>query len=101
MAPGPPWDGLVKDLVALATSRFIDPDTGIVREFFDEAWAPTSDIILPGHQFEWAWLMARTGEASLIPLAERLYTAGDAGVGFASSSMGASPAPASRKALEV
>jgi mannose-1-phosphate guanylyltransferase/mannose-6-phosphate isomerase len=79
-APGAPWDGLVRDLVGLATTRFIDAEAGLVREFFDEDWSPSSDVILPGHQFEWAWLLGRTGEAPLLPLAQKLYAAGDAGV---------------------
>jgi mannose/cellobiose epimerase-like protein (N-acyl-D-glucosamine 2-epimerase family) len=78
-APDPLWDGLAADLVQLALDRFVDPEGGFVREFFDENWRPVGDIVLPGHQFEWAWLLARHDPA-LLPPAERLYAAGARGV---------------------
>lgn len=83
-APGPLWDQLAGDIVALATTRFIDPERGFLREFFDDNWSPISDQVLPGHQYEWAWLLARWGEsvgdASMLTRAVALYRAGDAGV---------------------
>ncbi|HET9159340.1 MAG TPA: AGE family epimerase/isomerase, partial [Caulobacteraceae bacterium] len=78
-APSPLWTTLSDELAELATARFVDPDGGFVREFFDERWRPVSDQILPGHQFEWAWLLARH-DSTHLPLAERLYAAGAAGV---------------------
>ena len=49
------------------SSKFIDPDTGALREFFDEQWNPAPGIpgriVEPGHQFEWAWLLLRWGGA--------------------------------------
>ena len=43
--------------------HFIDPVSGALREFFDEAWRPTAGLdgrlVEPGHQFEWAWLLLR------------------------------------------
>jgi mannose/cellobiose epimerase-like protein (N-acyl-D-glucosamine 2-epimerase family) len=78
-APAPIWDGLAADLVKLALDHFIDADGGFVREFFDEDWQALGDVVLPGHQFEWAWLLARY-DAALLPTAERLYAAGAHGV---------------------
>jgi mannose-1-phosphate guanylyltransferase/mannose-6-phosphate isomerase len=63
----PVWAGLADELVALARTRFIDPDGGFLREFFDAAWRPAAGEdgrrVEPGHQFEWAWLLDRWGRA--------------------------------------
>jgi mannose/cellobiose epimerase-like protein (N-acyl-D-glucosamine 2-epimerase family) len=59
----PAWRTLADELGALALSRFIDPESGVLREQFDEAWLPLEGLagrcIEPGHQFEWAWLLLR------------------------------------------
>jgi mannose/cellobiose epimerase-like protein (N-acyl-D-glucosamine 2-epimerase family) len=59
----PVWRTLAGDLGALALTRLIDSHSGIVRETFDETWAPAPGLegrrIEPGHQFEWAWLLLR------------------------------------------
>lgn len=61
------WSTLAAEIVALALSRFIDPASGAVREYFDADWAPLAGmagrIIEPGHQFEWAWLLLHWDEA--------------------------------------
>ncbi|MBN8920051.1 MAG: AGE family epimerase/isomerase [Rhizobiales bacterium] len=57
-------------LFALMRSRFLDPETGTLREFFDDDWRPAPGIardhIEPGHHAEWVWLLHRyrtaTGE---------------------------------------
>ena len=52
------------NLRMLALTRFIDPETGVLREFFDADWrAPGGEdgLVEPGHQFEWAWLLQRWG----------------------------------------
>ncbi|MEH6678797.1 AGE family epimerase/isomerase [Phenylobacterium sp.] len=85
---GPEWQALAAEIVELALTRFIDPEGGFLREFFDEAWAPAPGedgrLIEPGHQFEWAWLLerwaVRTGEARCHQAARRLYAAGLRGV---------------------
>ncbi|AQR62335.1 mannose-1-phosphate guanylyltransferase [Brevundimonas sp. LM2] len=63
----PEWAQMADRLVALAFSRFIDPAGGFLREFFDADWAPAEGeagrLVEPGHQFEWAWLLARHGRA--------------------------------------
>jgi mannose-1-phosphate guanylyltransferase/mannose-6-phosphate isomerase len=59
------WDGLADEIVGMALTRFIDPEHGFLREFFDATWAPKPGndgrIVEPGHQFEWAWLLERWG----------------------------------------
>jgi mannose-6-phosphate isomerase len=59
------WKSLADEIAELALTRFIDPGTGALREFFDANWNPAPDlpgrIIEPGHQFEWAWLLLRWG----------------------------------------
>jgi len=85
---GPEWQALAAEIVELALTRFIDAEGGYLREFFDTDWAPAPGedgrLIEPGHQFEWAWLLARwsqmTGEPRALPAARRLYAAGLKGV---------------------
>jgi mannose/cellobiose epimerase-like protein (N-acyl-D-glucosamine 2-epimerase family) len=79
VSPSPLWTSLANDLARLAVDHFIDREHGFVAEFFDEAWTPISAAVLPGHQFEWAWLLARH-DAALLPVARRLYACGAAGV---------------------
>jgi mannose-1-phosphate guanylyltransferase/mannose-6-phosphate isomerase len=82
------WSALAERIVRLARTQFIDPETGSLREFFDANWAPAPGedgrLIEPGHQFEWAWLMARYGrrrnDPGTIADAWRLYESGLRGV---------------------
>jgi mannose-6-phosphate isomerase len=57
------WLVLADHIVTLATSRFIDPASGAVREFFSRDWAPAAGLagrlVEPGHLYEWAWLLMR------------------------------------------
>jgi mannose/cellobiose epimerase-like protein (N-acyl-D-glucosamine 2-epimerase family) len=57
------WHSLAEQLVQLALTRFIDPATTQIREFFTAEWKPAAAemgcIVEPGHQFEWAWLLLR------------------------------------------
>ncbi|WP_074065300.1 AGE family epimerase/isomerase [Rhizobium etli] len=85
MAADPiPWTALADEIASLAMTRFIDQETGALREFFDRDWTPfpgeMGRIIEPGHQFEWAWLLARWGIARNLPkaivVAERLFEIG-------------------------
>lgn len=79
------WDAAV-NIATLAESRFIDSETGALREYFTTEWEPAGlgnrregDIIEPGHCSEWAWLferLAAKGWASGAHLSDRL-------VGFA------------------
>lgn len=82
------WTALADRIVALAHSAFIDPDLGVLREFFDAEWRPAQGpdgrLVEPGHQFEWAWLLTRYGRAranaQALVAAQRLYAAGRRGV---------------------
>jgi mannose/cellobiose epimerase-like protein (N-acyl-D-glucosamine 2-epimerase family) len=60
------WAALGDEIAELALSRFINARTGALSEFFDAAWSPMPGdkgrVVEPGHQFEWAWLLARWGE---------------------------------------
>ena len=63
----PRW-GETADLIAeLCLTRFVDAQSGALREFFDAVWSPAPGelgrIVEPGHQFEWAWLLKRWGDA--------------------------------------
>jgi mannose-6-phosphate isomerase len=59
------WKQLADDIAELALTKFIDPASGALREFFDASWdpapGPEGRIVEPGHQFEWAWLLLRWG----------------------------------------
>jgi mannose-6-phosphate isomerase len=61
------WKPLADELAELALTKFIDPASGALREFFDSSWNPAPGIegriVEPGHQFEWAWLLLRWGGA--------------------------------------
>lgn len=61
------WRALADELATLCLTRLIDPATGAVREYFDRSWkpmeGPTGRVVEPGHQFEWAWLLVRWGQA--------------------------------------
>ncbi len=78
------WGALADEIAHLALQKFIDPKSGGLREFFDHDWAPhPSDqgrIMEPGHQFEWAWLLARwgtlRGNKEALAKAERLFDIG-------------------------
>lgn len=84
----PSWSDMADAIVTLALTRFIDPVTGALREFFQVDWssAPGDDgrLVEPGHQFEWAWLLARWGDRRGRPegraAARRLYRIGRQGV---------------------
>jgi mannose/cellobiose epimerase-like protein (N-acyl-D-glucosamine 2-epimerase family) len=62
----PMWPATADRVAELALSRFIDRETGGLREVFDRDWnpapGPDGRIVEPGHQFEWAWLMQRWGK---------------------------------------
>jgi mannose/cellobiose epimerase-like protein (N-acyl-D-glucosamine 2-epimerase family) len=56
-----PWVDLAQELVELCCTRLIDSKTHAIREYFDADWRPFAgemgEIVEPGHQFEWAWLL--------------------------------------------
>jgi mannose/cellobiose epimerase-like protein (N-acyl-D-glucosamine 2-epimerase family) len=85
---GAVWGKLADELAELAMERLVDAEHGCLREYFDEAWAPAAGdagrIIEPGHQFEWAWLLAgwsrMRGRADAMETARRLYACGLKGI---------------------
>ncbi len=56
------WKDLGHELITLATTKFIDPATQVLGEYFDENWNHIREngkfVYEPGHQYEWAWLMS-------------------------------------------
>lgn len=82
------WAALCDEIAELALSRFIDRQTGVLHEFFDADWRALGDagggLVEPGHQFEWAWLLERWGQArgrqDARDAARRLYALGLRGV---------------------
>lgn len=79
----PRWEVLAREIVGLALTKFIDPQTGAIREFFQADWSH-GHRIEPGHQFEWAWLLARWARLKADPVthaaALRLFDNGLAGI---------------------
>ena len=60
-ASAPPrWEAQVRSLAALARTRFIEPETGALTEYFGPDWGrrPGEEgrRSEPGHCLEWAWL---------------------------------------------
>ena len=82
------WRTMSDQMVALARSTFIDADGGFLREFFGADWRPAAGdsgrLVEPGHQFEWAWLMARysrmSGDLAGLDVARTLFAQGSRGV---------------------
>ncbi len=81
------WAAVSDELAELALTRFIDPATGVLREFFDSDWRPLSGeagLIEPGHHFEWGWLLERwgrsRGDSRARTTARRLFDNGLLGV---------------------
>ncbi|PHR60814.1 MAG: hypothetical protein COA47_06290 [Robiginitomaculum sp.] len=53
------------DILALLESRFIDPISGCLLEFFDPDWqAQTPHRVEPGHMVEWVWLLEQRSRIS-------------------------------------
>lgn len=59
----PIWEMLAKELSELCLSRFINSDTGILAEHFDQNWQPIREngrfVFEPGHHYEWSWLFVQ------------------------------------------
>jgi mannose-6-phosphate isomerase len=81
----PQWRAMADEIAELALSKFIDPKSGGLREYYDGDWNPAPGvdgrIIEPGHQFEWAWLLLRWGKLAgrddAIAAALRMIAIGD------------------------
>lgn len=50
-------------LIDLYETRFTDPATGALGEFFADDWTPVSgpagDVVEPGHLLEWTWIIGK------------------------------------------
>ena len=62
------WREIAGEIADLCVEKFLHPETGALREFFDGDWnvmpGEAGRIVEPGHQFEWAWLFLRWAEIS-------------------------------------
>ena len=82
------WTGVAGEIAALACTRLVDAESGVLLELFDAQWRPAQGdagrILDPGHQFEWAWLLEqwswKGGGAEAASVAARLFEAGERGV---------------------
>jgi mannose-6-phosphate isomerase len=77
-----PWREAAAGQARLALTRLIDPATGALGEFFTRGWiADAPQVVEPGHQFEWAWLLMRWsligGDAAALAAALRLMDIGE------------------------
>lgn len=81
----PAWGSFADELAELALGKFVEPESGAVREYFDGDWERLDEdefnLVEPGHQFEWAWLLLRwgrlRGRSDAIAAAHRLTTIGE------------------------
>lgn len=59
----PEWKKVATEVFELCRNKFVDREAGVIAEYFDENWNPLREdgrfVAEPGHQFEWAWLMAQ------------------------------------------
>lgn len=69
-----------REIERLLVARFIEPETGGLREVFSGAWGPAEDDRFEaGHQYEWVWLLharARLDGCALPDVAQRLLHSG-------------------------
>jgi mannose-6-phosphate isomerase len=81
----PFWRERADVLAELCLAHFIDRQSGAVGEYFDLNWGfvgrSEGQVIAPGHQFEWAWLLmrwaARRGRDDVLQQALRLVEIGE------------------------
>jgi len=79
------WGEFADEIAELGLRRFVTPESGAVREYFDGDWGPIESrdlaVLEPGHQFEWAWLLLRWGRLrdreDAIAAARRLLAIGE------------------------
>jgi mannose-6-phosphate isomerase len=82
----PVWTALADELAELCLARFLHPASGALHEYYDGNWRFLDhdglDVVEPGHQFEWAWLLIGWGQArgrtDAIAAARRLVTLAEA-----------------------
>lgn len=63
-APHPKFEALALEVVALFKEKLFSHETSRLPEYFDESMVVLKNeqgrITEPGHQFEWAWILANT-----------------------------------------
>ena len=61
----PSWSRLADQVATLCADRMIDAESSALREHFTGDWSPAAgargDETEPGHHYEWAWLLRRSG----------------------------------------
>lgn len=73
-----PWREAAATIRRMALETFIDPDTGLLGEYFTAEGDSARDEAWPGHQYEWGWLLLQDaeGSASAQAAGERLIRLG-------------------------
>jgi mannose/cellobiose epimerase-like protein (N-acyl-D-glucosamine 2-epimerase family) len=74
-APGRGWLARAATVIDLFKSRLFDRDRGVLLEHFAEDWsthpdAALADVVEPGHQFEWVWLLGEYEQLAGIELGD-------------------------------
>lgn len=64
LRPAAPWREAAAMIRRMALETFVDPQSGLVGEYFHPDGEPAADEAWPGHQFEWGWLLLHDAEAS-------------------------------------
>ena len=77
------WLARADHVADLFERFFFDPETGTLREYFEDDLSPLTNVapqwlrVEPGHHYEWAWLLMRHCERrdrpALKAMARRLY----------------------------
>jgi N-acylglucosamine 2-epimerase/mannose-6-phosphate isomerase len=67
---------LADEIVDLFCTRLFDPSTQTLAEYFDEDWSRASGdigrVTEPGHQFEWAWILAAYQRATGLDMRDQI-----------------------------
>jgi mannose/cellobiose epimerase-like protein (N-acyl-D-glucosamine 2-epimerase family) len=66
-SPQPIFEALAREALTMFETKFFNPETGTLCEYFDDDLNPVADdsrlIVEPGHQLEWAWILAKAKRA--------------------------------------
>jgi mannose-6-phosphate isomerase len=80
----PRWKDLASEILDLCLTKFIDPESGALCEYFSAGWTPARTgghfVFEPGHHYEWSWLMTLYEESTgldLGPVRVRLFQIGE------------------------
>jgi mannose/cellobiose epimerase-like protein (N-acyl-D-glucosamine 2-epimerase family) len=65
-SPQPIFEALAREVLDLFQTKFFNVKTGTLCEYFDDDLTAMQDasgeIVEPGHQFEWAWILAKANQ---------------------------------------